>query len=154
VVFGGVYKKVEGFAATVESSAVVVLSAGVGSAAQSGRQTLGSIFLASASGSGAFPTGAVYLSIPVPYTEHSAGSVPALELLSPRPLLQGSGNSDALENVVAAMLPNGALCFVLDQRALYALDKFSTAAVSPPNIIATSFGPAVAGRWVKRLPTP
>jgi len=77
-------------------------------------------------------------------------SPPSLNLLTPRALLQGSGNADALENVIPTQLPNGAACYVLDQNAYYNFDKFSTAAVSAPDVIATALGASVPGRWVKR----
>lgn len=71
----------------------------------------------------------------------------ALNLLSPRTYLEGCGDSDALENVIPDMLPDGALCYVVDQQRLYALNKQSMAPVSPPAIIATALGPGKPGRW-------
>jgi hypothetical protein len=73
----------------------------------------------------------------------------ALNLLSPRALLQGSGNADALENVNPTPLPDGALCWVINQAAFSYLDKTSVAAVSAPAIIATALGAGVPGRWIQ-----
>lgn len=70
-----------------------------------------------------------------------------LRLLSPRLVLQGSGNLNALENVIPDTLPEGCLCYVVDEAALYRLAKFSTATVAPPAVIATIRGAAVPGRW-------
>jgi len=81
-------------------------------------------------------------------------SPPTLNLLTPRALLQGSSNPDALENVSPGQLPNGAICFVIDQQELYALDKFSVAAVSAPEVIATVLGAAVPGRWARNGVSP
>ena len=73
-----------------------------------------------------------------------------LVMLSPRPLLQGAGNADALENVIPAELADGAGCWVIDQQQMYFLNKKSTAAVSAPDVIATAFGAAQPGRWLRQ----
>jgi len=70
-------------------------------------------------------------------------------LLSPVDTLLGADGT-ALENVIIEPLPDGSLCFVKDQAFLYALHKFSLAAVSFPTIIATSEGASVRGRWVQQ----
>jgi hypothetical protein len=72
-----------------------------------------------------------------------------LNLLSPRALLQGSGNSDALENVNPTELPDGCVCWVLNQQRFSYLDKASTAPVAPPLIIATALGAGDPGRWIQ-----
>lgn len=65
--------------------------------------------------------------------------------LTSRRLLLGTGDGDALQNVIPTPIPDGALVFVRDQAALYRLDKFSTVASSPPEIVATIFGRVGAG---------
>jgi len=70
-------------------------------------------------------------------------------LLDPKTVLLGGGDGESLENVIIDPLPNGALCFVNDQDAVYRLAKFALTAVSAPDVIATSRGAGVPGRWVK-----
>lgn len=69
-------------------------------------------------------------------------------ILSPRDSLLGEG--DSLENIIIDPLPDGATCFVREQSFIYALHKFSLAAVSYPTVIATSRGAGVRGRWVQQ----
>jgi hypothetical protein len=69
--------------------------------------------------------------------------------LTSRRLLLGTGDGDALQNVIPTPIPDGALVFVRDQAALYRLDKFSTVASSPPEIVATILGESEPGRWVR-----
>ena len=68
-------------------------------------------------------------------------------ILQPKRQLLGSGDGFSLENLIVDPLPDGALCFVLDQRNWYTLDKFSTALVAAPAIIATGRGAGAPGRW-------
>jgi hypothetical protein len=75
-------------------------------------------------------------------------------ILCPRAFLQGSGNGDALENVNPSPLPDGCLCWVIDQAALYWFHKDSMAAVSAPNVIATVYGASHPGRWQLLSTTP
>lgn len=49
-----------------------------------------------------------------------------LRILDPRQTLTGTGAPNSLENVIVDKLPNGALCYVVDQKKLFMLDKFST----------------------------
>jgi hypothetical protein len=74
---------------------------------------------------------------------------PSLNMITPRALLQGSGNADALENVNPTPLPDGALCWVINQQEIYYLDKTSVTAVSAPSVIATCLGAGVPGRWIQ-----
>ena len=67
--------------------------------------------------------------------------------LSPARTLTGA-SGDALQNRNPDPLPDGALCFVIDERSLYRLAKFSTTAISSPTVVATARGAGVAGRWV------
>jgi hypothetical protein len=69
-------------------------------------------------------------------------------VLGARALLLGS-SGDSLENIDVGAIDDGALCLVLDQRAVYQLNRSSVAAVSPPDVIATSAGAGVSGRWLK-----
>jgi hypothetical protein len=68
----------------------------------------------------------------------------ALRILGSRSALLGTGDSDALQNVNTTNLPDGSLCWVVDQASIYALHKGSTAGPSAPTIIAPGSGP---GRW-------
>jgi hypothetical protein len=68
-------------------------------------------------------------------------------ILTSRAFLQGSGNGDSLENVNPSPLPDGCLCWVIDQAAVYRFDKASTGPSSPPDVIPTIFGVASPGRW-------
>jgi hypothetical protein len=70
-----------------------------------------------------------------------------LNLLTPRAVLQGSGDAEALENVNPVELPDGCVVWVMNQSRFYYLDKASVAAPAPPTIIATSLGVGVPGRW-------
>ena len=76
-------------------------------------------------------------------------SPPSLNYLTPRALLQGSGDADALENVIPTQLPNGAICWVIDQQEFHYLDKLSLAPVAPPLVIATALGAGEPGRWIQ-----
>jgi hypothetical protein len=69
---------------------------------------------------------------------------PALRLLTPRPMLLGTGDADSLQNVDTTELPNGALCWVVSNATLYRLDAASTAASAPDAVIVPASGP---GRW-------
>lgn len=75
-------------------------------------------------------------------------SVPtASRVLSPRSLLSGPGNENALENVNGQPLPDGAACYVIAEGKWYAFNKSSTASPSPPLCIATNQGTSIPGRW-------
>lgn len=52
-----------------------------------------------------------------------------------------------IANVNTAVLPNGALCFVLSNRGLYEFDRFSSAAASGFEIVVPTAG---GGRWLLR----
>ena len=69
-----------------------------------------------------------------------------LRILEPRKFLLGTGNPDSLQNVISATLPDGAVCYVLDQRDWYVLDKFSTDPVSGTDVVA-----ATTGRWKRQF---
>ena len=47
------------------------------------------------------------------------------------------------------MYVNGSLVWVRSENAQYELAKFSTTAVSSPDVIATCYGAGVPGRWKK-----
>jgi len=68
---------------------------------------------------------------------------PDLRLLSPRLTLTGDPSA-SLDGVNTTILPDGAFCFVLENRREYALDKTSSASPDGINVIAPSAGP---GRW-------
>ena len=67
----------------------------------------------------------------------------ALRILAPRARAFGFGDSDALQNVNTFELPDGAECFVIENRTLYRLNKALT--VTPFGGIQPIAGP---GRWV------
>jgi hypothetical protein len=69
--------------------------------------------------------------------------------LTSRRLLLGTGDGDALQNVIPTPIPDGALVFVQDEAAIYRLDKFSMVASAPPEIVATILGESEPGRWVR-----
>jgi len=69
---------------------------------------------------------------------------PALRILGPRARLMGTSDPDALQNLDTTLLPDGSLCWVQDQAAVYALHRDSTAAASGTLIVAPGSGP---GRW-------
>jgi hypothetical protein len=71
-----------------------------------------------------------------------------LRILEPRAVLLGLGNPNSLQNILVDQLPDGAICYVLDQGRPHVLRKFSTAAVSSPAVIATARGASVPGRWI------
>jgi hypothetical protein len=54
------------------------------------------------------------------------------------------GAQDSLESITTTTLPDGALCWVTDEEARYVLHRASSAAPSPPTVIAPAIGP---GRW-------
>ena len=55
------------------------------------------------------------------------------------------GDDGSLRNINTTIFPDGALCFVLANRALYNLDKESTATPDNSTVVLPSVGP---GRWV------
>jgi hypothetical protein len=65
-------------------------------------------------------------------------------ILAPRAELLGSGDGDALANVIPTPLPDGCLCFVQSEGKFYQLAKDSTDPVLPPDVISTATG---VGRW-------
>jgi len=69
---------------------------------------------------------------------------PALRLLAPRARLMGTADQDALQNVDTTLLPDGSLCWVQDQIAIYTLHRASTVAASGTLVVAPASGP---GRW-------
>ena len=77
-----------------------------------------------------------------------------LRLLSPRSATQNQFATDpgeSLENVNTTNLPDGAMCYCTDNRALYILDKFSTEAALLDIIVVPNGG---TGRWVLALVNP
>ncbi len=57
------------------------------------------------------------------------------------------GQGDSLQELAVTILPDGAVCSVATV-GVYQLDKTSVAAVSAPDVIATSAGSGVPGRWL------
>ena len=55
------------------------------------------------------------------------------------------GEDDSLRNIITDIFPDGALCFVNENRALYELQKSSVATPDNLTIVAPIAGP---GRWV------
>jgi len=55
-------------------------------------------------------------------------------------------SGDDLGNIVTSELPDGAQCFVIENRTLYRFRKFSSLAASGTSVIAPNAG---GGRWVK-----
>lgn len=54
------------------------------------------------------------------------------------------GDGESIKNIVTTPLPNGAQCFVVENRSLYRLNKASTATPNGSSIIAPNIG---GGRW-------
>lgn len=71
-----------------------------------------------------------------------------VRLISPRQTLLGA-TGNALENLITDLYITGTICFVVAENAFYRFNKTSTAAVSVPDVIATSRGAGVPGRWFK-----
>jgi hypothetical protein len=69
----------------------------------------------------------------------------ALRLLAPRASVLGFNDSDSLQNIIVNELPNGSLCFVIENRSFYVLDKLSTAAPLGTLVVQPLGGP---GRWI------
>jgi hypothetical protein len=63
-------------------------------------------------------------------------------ILAPRDVLLGTGNPKSLQNVNTYPLPDGAACYVLDQRDWFVLDKNSTDPASGTDVVV-----AIVGRW-------
>jgi len=77
-----------------------------------------------------------------------------LRLASPREFTQiqfASDPGEALEGINTTNMPNGALCYCVDNRALYILDKSSTEAAVLDVVVAPIAGP---GRWFMSLINP
>lgn len=55
------------------------------------------------------------------------------------------GDGQSLRNIITDKFPDGALCFVLENRSLYELDKESTATPDNLNVVLPLGGP---GRWL------
>jgi hypothetical protein len=75
---------------------------------------------------------------------------PDQRLRPPRSALVPGGGvpaNECLNNWMPAQLCEGALCYVLDQAALYRFEKFSTTAPAGVTVIATMAGTGVPGRW-------
>lgn len=72
---------------------------------------------------------------------------PALSIPYPRTRLLSVGQGDSLGELSITILPDGAVCSVAGV-GVYQLDKTSVAAISAPDIIATSNGSGVPGRWL------
>ena len=64
--------------------------------------------------------------------------------LSIRATIGGPGDGGSLRNIITDKFPDGALCFVNENRALYQLDKGSTAVADNLTIVQPIGGP---GRW-------
>ena len=73
----------------------------------------------------------------------------ALRILGPRATVLGAG--DAIENVNTSNLPDGAMCWVTDEQALYRFILESTATADGSNIIEPNGGP---GRWFRETVGP
>jgi len=65
--------------------------------------------------------------------------------LSIRAVIGPPGDGTSLRNIITDIFPDGALCFVLENRGLYNLQKSSTATPDNVTIVAPLAGP---GRWV------
>jgi hypothetical protein len=76
---------------------------------------------------------------------------PDLRLASPRAFTQiqfATDPGEALENINTTNMPDGAMCYCTDNRALYILDKTSTDAAVLDAIVVPIAGP---GRWFVAL---
>jgi hypothetical protein len=65
--------------------------------------------------------------------------------LSIRAIIGAPGDGSSLRNIITDKYPDGALCFVLENRALYQLDKSSTDSADNVTIVQPIGGP---GRWL------
>lgn len=63
-----------------------------------------------------------------------------------------SGDPQSLRNIITTIYPDGALCFVNETRALYELDKESTA--TPDNVTVIAAQPSGQGNWLKLTSSP
>ena len=72
------------------------------------------------------------------------GSV-ALRHIGSRDVLFGTDDSTSLQNINTTELDDGALCYVVGEKAYYILDKLSVAATTGKIIVLPESGP---GRWV------
>lgn len=59
--------------------------------------------------------------------------------------LANPGDAESIKNVNTSVLPNGAMCFVIENRSVYRLNKASTAAQFGSSIIEPLSG---TGRWL------
>jgi hypothetical protein len=66
-------------------------------------------------------------------------------LLGPRASVLGFDDGDSLQNIITNELPNGSLCYVIQNQSLYVLHKDSTDAPNGTKIVQPLAGP---GRWV------
>jgi len=66
--------------------------------------------------------------------------------LSIRATIGSTGNGQSLENIITNIFPDGAQCFVLENRSLYELDKESTATPDGVEVVQPIGGP---GRWIR-----
>jgi hypothetical protein len=76
----------------------------------------------------------------------SAQGIPAL--ISPRRWAansEGGHPGNTLENLIATPLPDGCMCWVVSQQALYAFEKDNSNPVAFPEVVAAGGG----GRWVQ-----
>ncbi len=71
--------------------------------------------------------------------------------LSIRATIGSTGDGQSLENVITNIFPDGALCFVVENRSLYQLDKESTATADGVTIVQPIGGP---GRWIRLADAP
>lgn len=69
-------------------------------------------------------------------------------LLGPADTLTG-GSGSALANLIPGRLPNGALCWVIAEDALYRFSRYSLETPDGTRVIPTSGGASVPGRWVQ-----
>jgi hypothetical protein len=65
--------------------------------------------------------------------------------LSIRALIGNGADGASIRNIITDIYPDGALCFVLENRALYQLDKQSTDTADNNTILLPNGGP---GRWL------
>lgn len=73
---------------------------------------------------------------------------PGLTIISPRETVSG-GSGEALSDLIVDKLPNGALCLVTTEQALYRLDKYSNAEPDGARVVVTGRGASARGRWVQ-----
>lgn len=74
-------------------------------------------------------------------------SAVAYRILDPKLTLTGA-SGDALENEIVDPLPDGSVCWVIAEAGFWFLNKYSLATPGA-DVIATSKGAGVRGRWIR-----